>query len=239
MKRFLPIPVIAVLLAAAAPAPAPLGGWAVITVEDVPEYFEAGRPVSLAFTIRQHGESPMNNLEPTVTLRQKGERRVWSRRSVKAVRAAEPGRYQATLTPQDTGDVVISIDANWHTAETTLLPIRVVAAGTTVAALPSADRGRQLFVAKGCVSCHTKRDDRLMVGRNDANIGPDLTGRAFAPEWLAVKLADPARNRVRTNDYVLMPTLGLDDREVAVLVQYLNRPALDAAANAPAPRSGS
>jgi hypothetical protein len=84
-------------------------------------------------------------------------------------------------------------------------------------------------VAKGCVSCHAKRDDRQNVGRTDVAIGPDLTGRAFDAEWLATKLADPARNRVRTNEFVEMPALDLDEPEITALVQYLNRRTSDAA----------
>jgi mono/diheme cytochrome c family protein len=108
--------------------------------------------------------------------------------------------------------------------------MRVVPAGTAVAALPPADRGRQLFVAKGCMSCHAKRDDRTLPGRNDANVGPDLTGRTYPADWLAAKLADPARNRVRANEYVLMPNLGLSEREIASLTGYLNQRMTDGVA---------
>jgi mono/diheme cytochrome c family protein len=227
MRRALSIPAIGLCLIAATPTP--FGGWAVITVEQLPEYLEAGRPASLAFTVRQHGQTLMDDLEPTVTLRQKGERRLWGPRGVKAVRRG-PGRYEATFTPADTGDVLITIDANWHTATTALLPIPVVAAGRIPEALASEDRGRQLFVAKGCVSCHTKRDDRTMLGRNDANTGPDLTGRTFPAEWLAAKLADPERNRVRSNEFTVMPNLGLTEREIASLIGYLNQRMTDGVA---------
>jgi mono/diheme cytochrome c family protein len=221
MRRALVLPAIGLCLIAATPTP--FGGWAVITVEQLPEYLEAGRPVSLAFTVRHHGQVFMDDLEPTVTLRQKGEGRLRGPRAVSAVRGRGPGRYEATLTPGDTGDVRITIDANWHTAETTLLPIRVVPAGVVAEALPLGDRGRQLFVAKGCVSCHTKRDDRQTLGRTDVAIGPDLSGRAFPVEWLATKLADPARNRVRTNKDVVMPNLGLRDGEISALTSYINQ----------------
>ncbi|HWP36733.1 MAG TPA: hypothetical protein VNL18_04180 [Gemmatimonadales bacterium] len=42
------------------------GGWATITVEDLPEFFMAGQPHDLTFTIRQHGRTPMNDLTPRV-----------------------------------------------------------------------------------------------------------------------------------------------------------------------------
>jgi mono/diheme cytochrome c family protein len=223
MRRALIFPSLSLLLIAATPKA--FGGWAVISVHDVPEYLVAGRPTTIAFTIRQHGQEPMNDLEPTVLVRQKGSR-ARDPREVAARRAGAAGRYEAVLGPVDTGRVEITIDANWHVAEMALLPVPVVAAGAAPAALPAAEYGRQLFVAKGCVSCHAKRDDRQMVARGSPAIGPDLTGRGFAPEWLATKLADPAGNRVRFNEYVVMPNLELNQREIAALVGYLNsRPA--------------
>jgi mono/diheme cytochrome c family protein len=228
MPRPLIVPAMILLLAAATPTP--FGGWAVITIHDLPEYLVAGRPMHLAFTVRQHGQEPMNDLSPTATVRQKGDRRLWGHRTVKAARAGGPGRYEVTLTPQDTGDVSIAIDANWHSAKTTLMPIRVVAAGVVPEPLAPSARGRDLYVAKGCVSCHTKRDDRQMLDGNDVAIGPDLTARGLPDEWLAAKLADPARNRVRTNDFVVMPDLELEDREIAALVSYLNSRPGDAVA---------
>jgi mono/diheme cytochrome c family protein len=164
---------------------------------------------------------------------------LWGRESVKARRGTDPGQYLATLSLQDTGQLVITIDANWHTARTTLLPLRVVSAGTVAAAVAPEDRGRDLFVARGCVSCHMKRDDRQLVGRNDAQVGPDLTGRGFAKEWLVTKLADPARNRVQYNEHVRMPDLGLSEREIAALVSYINRPQSGTASDNSAPKSGS
>ena len=37
------------------PAAIYFGGWASITVEDLPDYVVTGQPVKLAFTVRQHG----------------------------------------------------------------------------------------------------------------------------------------------------------------------------------------
>lgn len=38
------------------------GGWAVVTVEDIPEYAVAGRPFDLTFTVRQHGMGLLDKL---------------------------------------------------------------------------------------------------------------------------------------------------------------------------------
>jgi mono/diheme cytochrome c family protein len=225
MRRALIFPSLSLLLIAATPTL--FGGWAVITVHDLPEYLVAGRPTTLAFTIRQHGVEPMDGLSPTVTIRQKTDRRVRGVREVAARPAGASGRYEAVLGPADTGRIELTIDANWHTARIALLPIPVLAQGATAAPLPAADFGRQLFIAKGCVSCHSKRDDRVMVARNESSVGPDLTGRGFAADWLAAKLADPAKSRVRFNEHVLMPDLGLSEREIGALVAYVNRQPAD------------
>ena len=35
------------------------GGWAVVTVEQLPDYVEAGKPLTLTFMVRQHGVTPL------------------------------------------------------------------------------------------------------------------------------------------------------------------------------------
>ncbi len=41
------------------------GGWAIVTVHDLPDYAVSGRPVSLTFTVRQHGMTPLAGLKPS------------------------------------------------------------------------------------------------------------------------------------------------------------------------------
>lgn len=222
MRRAIFPLVIGLILIAATPAT--FGGWAVISVQDLPEYLEVGAPATLAFGIRQHGVEPMGDRSPGVILGT--ERTGWFARGnrIAAKRGGRAGVYEATITPMDTGEVVITIDADYHSSRSALLPIRVVAAGQTAEPLPVAERGRHLFVAKGCVTCHVKADDHAMVGRSlQGSFAPNLTGRRFDAEWLTAKLADPARNRVRFNGYVVMPNLGLDEKEIAALVSYLNQ----------------
>jgi mono/diheme cytochrome c family protein len=207
----------AVLMAA---APATYGGWAVINIEDVPAQLEAGRPTRLSFMILQHGQTPMRGLKPTVTVTQEGARRG---EQVRAEAGSKVGQYVATITPAAPGTVRIAIDANWHEAKTELLPIRVVAAGVQAAAVDEAATGRQLFVAKGCVTCHAKRDDRAVQAQYFGDVGPDLTGRTWPAEWLAAKLADPAQVRGGAATDFGMPDLDLTPSEIAALVGYLNR----------------
>ena len=204
-------------------APAAFGGWAVITVKDVPDHLEAGQAVTLQFTIRQHGHTPMNDRSPSITLQKAGAGWLAKKERYQGVRTDQPGGYIATFTPKDTGSVEIMIDSDWRASRVTLLPIPVLAAGQTPASLADAERGRQLFLAKGCVTCHMKQDDALLGDRQSLSVGPDLTGRQFPLEWISQKLADPASSRVGTGQQAEMPNLGLSKLEIAALASYVNR----------------
>ena len=196
------------------------GGWVVTTVEDVPEALVVGEPTTLVFTIRQHGSSLLSGREPTVVLQAPGAG--WLARRVRVdARDLGMGRYEATFTPRDTGLAEIVVDADFMRHRIRLLPLPVVARGVEVAPLPPVDRGRHLFVAKGCVSCHIKRDDPVLGERTLQVIGPELSGRRLSEAYLRAKLEDPARNRVVTNQYVQMPDLRLRAPEINALVAYL------------------
>ena len=217
MKRAIGILGFGLLLMA---APATFGGWAVITVQELPEYLETGRPSTLAFTVRQHGVAPLEGLSPSVRIQRGSVMRLFNRDRVDAVPSGAPGRYEVVIPAQEAGEVQVTIDLNWHEAKMTLLPLRVVAAGQESDPTPVSERGRQLFIAKGCVTCHLKRDDGEMIGRHVADIGPALTNRQFPSDWLVAKLADPAK--YRAPDQWGMPTLNLSDEEIAALTRYVN-----------------
>jgi mono/diheme cytochrome c family protein len=98
----------------------------------------------------------------------------------------------------------------------------VVARGQATARLADHDRGRQLFVAAGCVTCHAKVDDPQLGDRRAINVGPALTARQFPVEWLTQKIADPASLRVGTGQESVMPRLELGEREIAAVASYVN-----------------
>ena len=204
------------------------GGWVVITMEELPTALHAGEPTTFVFTLRQHGMTLLTDRHPTVTLQAPGAGWFARRNRVEA-RTIGTGRYAATVTPRDTGPVEIVVDADFMNNRARLLPIPVLAAGADVPRLTAVARGQQLFVGKGCVECHVKEDDPVVYERNDVHIGPDLSGRTFPVAYLRQKLDDPSVNRVRTNDWVVMPTLGLTDDEISALVSYLNAPVSTAA----------
>src|SRR5512144_1922822 len=50
------------------------GGWAVITVENLPDQVVTGQPVTLDFTVRQHGHTLLSNLDARVVAEGRGDR---------------------------------------------------------------------------------------------------------------------------------------------------------------------
>lgn len=220
MRHTLGMCAIALLLVPTTPGA--FGGWTVITVHDLPEYLEVGAPTRLEFTIRQHGRTPMNDRSPTVTLKKAGSGLLSKKERFAATRAEGEGRYAATITATEAGTVEITVDADWYGSDVTLLPVPVVARGRASPPLAAPDRGRQLFVASGCVTCHVKTDDPQLGERKAIAVGPALTGRQFPVEWLTQKITDPASLRVGTGQDAVMPQLGLSEQEVAAVASYVN-----------------
>jgi cytochrome c553 len=188
-----------------------LGGWATVTVEDLPEHVVAGQPLELTFTVRQHGVTLLKGLKGRVEARF-GNREVAS----PATAGAKAGQYTASITMPEPGNWTITIHSGFGNSTSKLLPMRVVDRTARVAAMAPAERGMTLFVAKGCVTCHTHRN----VGA-DGTVGPDLTERGFQADYLAKFLADPSI-RTSTTATARMPDLELKAPEIAALVAFIN-----------------
>jgi cytochrome c2 len=187
------------------------GGWAVTTVEDLPDYGVVRQPLNLTFTVRQHGVTKLSNLEPRVEARAGG---------VTAAAVAEPGKeagqYTARLVLPQAGEWTITIHSGFMGSRVTLVPLQAIDAGAQApVALSAADRGRRLFVAKGCVTCHLHRD---VSGSGVVAVGPELTNRRLAPEYLQRFLADPSMIGSANR----MPNLNLKSAEIASLIAFLN-----------------
>ena len=83
------------------------GGWAVITLDELPSGVVAGKPLTIGFTVLQHGKTPMTDLEPTVTAKlSKGKPLTFF-----ATPEGKPGYYTATLTFPEAGNWEWSIQA--------------------------------------------------------------------------------------------------------------------------------
>src|SRR5215470_13876190 len=76
------------------------GGWASITVlNDFPDYAVAGKPLQLSFMVRQHGQTPLSGLKPTIRATAAGG--LSAKTNVTASRT--PGEYAAALTLPEPG----------------------------------------------------------------------------------------------------------------------------------------
>ena len=60
MRRAALIATFGALLTIAAALPAMGGGWAVTTLDSIPDRFDAGQTYAVSYTIRQHGVTPVN-----------------------------------------------------------------------------------------------------------------------------------------------------------------------------------
>ena len=85
---------LALLLALAVSIPAFAGGWAVITLDELPTDVVAGEPLTVGFTVRQHGITLMDGLYPTVRATLSGDEQF----VVDAEPDGKPGHYTAALT---------------------------------------------------------------------------------------------------------------------------------------------
>ena len=187
-----------------------MGGWAVVTIQELPEYFAAGRPYTIEFKVRQHGRNLLNNLEPELIVRSgSNEQRI----AAKATNAQ--GTYAATFTAPPAGPVTLTIKSGFMASNLQLYPAPVIAAGARAPSIAPADRGRALFIAKGCNSCHTNSD---LVDRPDnqqIKVGPELGGggRRLTRDYVMQKMAKPNSE--------IMPDLGLSDAEISALATFL------------------
>jgi mono/diheme cytochrome c family protein len=217
--------VLGVILAAVAIEPVAIGagGWAVVTVETLPDAIVAGEATPLTFVVRQHGSRPLDGLQPIVQA-------VLGATTVVADASSSgaPGRYTALLTLPRSGSWTITIGSGFGASRLTLLPIRAVAPGArategTANPQASAARGQRLFVAKGCVTCHQSdiASDNVSLA-----VGQRIVAMKYQPEFLARILADPAASMSSSPRGAGggMPNLHLTQTEIASLVAFINTP---------------
>ena len=187
-----------------------MGGWAVVTVKDLPEYFVAGRQYTIEFQVRQHGRTLLSGLRPQLVINSPGAREV----VIPAVARSTEGTYAVTFTAPAAGDVRFTIRSGFMNNELRLYPQPVIAAGTSRPAMAARDRGQMLFVAKGCNTCHSNIDLADRPDNQLVTVGPELGGRHLAREYVIQKVKNPASEK--------MPDLGLTDAEANAIAALLN-----------------
>ena len=181
------------------------GGWAVITIDDLPDYAIAGKPLTLTYTVRQHGRNLLSDLRGSI------EASTGRQSTTGSVTSGAPGRYTARITLPDTGNWSITVRSGFGPSDVTLMPLTAVRVGGRLTTTVSeTDRGRRLFIAKGCVTCHEQID-----------VGPRLDGKRFDVAYISRFLANPPDTASRRGQSP-MPNLGLQPTEIAALVGYLN-----------------
>ncbi|HSL29004.1 MAG TPA: cytochrome c [Anaerolineales bacterium] len=115
------------LIALVFAAPAFAGGWAVISLDELPANVVAGEPLTIGFTVLQHGHTPMDGLAPTVTAFHQDTRFIAA-----AEPGSKPGHYTATLTFPKEGEWRWSIQA--FTMDQPMPRLNVAAPGAVAAA---------------------------------------------------------------------------------------------------------
>ena len=89
VPRVAAITIAAVALTAAS-YPALRGGWAVLTVHDLPASLEVGRATTLQFSLRQHGEEMLAGRAPLLHVRS-GSALHGEHQEIRAERTRTPG----------------------------------------------------------------------------------------------------------------------------------------------------
>jgi mono/diheme cytochrome c family protein len=191
------------------------GGWAVITVDDLPDRVVAGQPMPLSYTVRQHGFAKLNRLYGRVEAKLEGS----GERLQVDSKPQKDGQYVGVVNFPKAGEWLLTIKSGFMSSEVTLLPMTVVssnAAPTRVVA--ESERGKRLFVAKGCFTCHVHGE---VAGSGSVRVGPELSDRRFAVDYLASFLNDPSIKPAGPNG-ARMPKLDLSPREIASLTAFIN-----------------
>jgi cytochrome c551/c552 len=184
------------------------GGWAVVTVKEVPDQVVVGKPVTLTWVVRQHGVQKLSGLDGRV---EASAGLLKSNVNADARPTGREGEYTATLTLPTTGDWKVSVHSGFGSSKA-VVEMMAVDAKASAAVIADADRGKRLFAAKGCVTCHV-----------DIKVGPSLEGKRYEASRLTAFLSNPTKgfwgNTGNTNT---MPNLELQPKEISALVAYVN-----------------
>jgi hypothetical protein len=202
------------------------GGWAIITVNDFPDYGVAGKSVTVTFSVRQHGVTLTDGLKPVAFVRTPGQRSL----KIDAQSTKRTGEYRFDLQFTEPGDWTISIDSGFlfqmikevpndnpksPQAGFVTIPLRVIPADSVPPVISARQHGENLFNLKGCAGCH------------GTGIGPTLienasTAKHLVPEYVKRVLADPeATFKYQERQYGQMPNLNLKTEEIAALTEFL------------------
>ncbi len=130
--RFRIVAGLALLLSLIVAVPVFAGGWAVITLDELPVQAAAGEPLTVGFTVLQHGRTPLAGQNATITATLDKEKQF----AVAAKEEGKPGHYSATLIFPKEGDWNWSIQV--FTMDQPMPPIHVAASALASTNQPAA-----------------------------------------------------------------------------------------------------
>ena len=128
MKRTIFVIGLTLLLVMTFTIPVFAGGWAVVTLDELPGEVEAGQPFEIGFMVRQHGVTPLSGQSPIIRAYLDGTKQSVS---VIAEDEGEVGHYAAILTLPESGTWQWEIEA--FGAAQPMPALTVVDASVTVA----------------------------------------------------------------------------------------------------------
>ena len=204
------------------------GGWAVVSVSKIPDAWIKGKPLQLQWQVRQHGVTQLYDLKPTLEARSGSrvvEGRTWQ--------FSEDGMkgYRGQIAFPSTGEWQVTINSGFGSSKAVLVPWKVFDSVTKVsgtveehlakmgiARFTEVERGRRMFAAAGCVTCHAHRE--IAIKGQLSDFGPDLSEKKFPATYLAKFLANPSI-KPPTNGKQ-MPNPGLREKDIAPLIAFIN-----------------
>ncbi len=258
------------------------GGWAVITLDDLPRQVVAKQAFTIGFTVRQHGRTFRDDLAPIVRFDRSDSKDSFT---VTAKREGGSGHYVASVTLPSDGQWYWKVDVEQFGMMTQPLPALTVlaavptapvsnppvsnpapmlagfigsigavgallfwlrtrarpalaiaviallvallgfasasantAVATQTAQSDQSERGKALFLAKGCAMCHMHDVVKASVGDYvSVEMGPNLTHRPLSADYLRQWLKDPQALKPATE----MPNLNLKSDEIEALIAFL------------------
>lgn len=210
----------AALVMVASATPLLAGGWVVVTLKNAHTHLTLGDG-GFIYTVRQHGHTPLNELEGQVEAR-KGDLVVIARAIplVSTAGVRSPGAYQVGWRFPEPGIWEVELTAgSGLVGDKLTLTYTVLPAGYAAPVVAAAVRGRQMFEGKGCVTCHSHE---AFPGRKGANL-LDMTGTRYTPDAVRAFLQSVPDRPVGNDSFGTMPDLGLSASEIDALAAFLSQ----------------
>jgi cytochrome c2 len=199
--------------------PAQAGGWSVLTLDAWPGNVPVNKPITISFTLRQHGQRLMGGIDGSMIFERAGERKL----HFPIHEAGDNGHYTATFSLPKTGVWQWRIEAfGEHHMPALMVQDAAIVAATARPMTPAQQvaQGKTLFVAKGCWMCHEHHaiaESGIFKDSYGVNGAPNLSTSKYDVVHLHTWLKDPKAIKPKT----LMPNLGLKRAEIEALATFL------------------